>query len=260
MNKNNYYVVNEKSSVFKSIGNWFRRLDSRIKREQVKKFIKMRIELTECNREYKEDEKKFQFPMVPEEVKVECGSSFQSYNVMNIGEIKIPLGEELTRFSWSGRLPGEKRMNENYVIDKKNPKEIQEWLSYLRNSNIRCHLRITETPIDHDVYLESYSMSYAGAFGDYDYDISFVHAKDLIVYTEETRAEEQKEDAVAEADKLRASKEATDSYTVKSGDCLWNIAQKYLGSGSRYMEIAELNNIENPDLIYPGQEFLIPPK
>ena len=230
------------------------------KREKVKEFIKMRIELAECNREYKEDEKKFQFPMIPEEVKVECGNSFQSYNVMNIGEIKIPLGEELTRFSWSGRLPGIKRMDEIYVIDKKDPKEIQEWLSYLRNSNIRCHLRITETPIDHDVYLESYSMTYAGAFGDYDYDISFVHAKDLVVYTEETRAEEQKEDAVAEAEKLRASKEVTDSYIVKPNDCLWNIAERFLGNGSRYMEIAELNNIPDPETIPHGIEILIPPK
>lgn len=43
------------------------------------------------------------------------------------------------------------------------------------------------------------------------------------------------------------------TYTVKSGDCLWNICKQYLGDGSKYNEIAKLNNISNPNLIYPGQ-------
>lgn len=45
------------------------------------------------------------------------------------------------------------------------------------------------------------------------------------------------------------------NYTVKSGDCLWNIAKKQLGDGSRWKEIYELNKdkIKNPNLIYPNQ-------
>lgn len=42
------------------------------------------------------------------------------------------------------------------------------------------------------------------------------------------------------------------TYTVKNGDCLWNICKQYLGDGSKYPEIAKLNNISNPNLIYPG--------
>lgn len=50
------------------------------------------------------------------------------------------------------------------------------------------------------------------------------------------------------------------TYTVKSGDCLWNIAKKHLGDGSRYKEIYELNKdkIKNPNLIYSGQELILP--
>lgn len=50
------------------------------------------------------------------------------------------------------------------------------------------------------------------------------------------------------------------TYTVKSGDCLWNIAKKYLGDGSRYNEIYELNKdkITNPNLIYPNQVLTLP--
>ena len=51
------------------------------------------------------------------------------------------------------------------------------------------------------------------------------------------------------------------TYTVKSGDCLWNIAKKYYGSGSSYTKIYEANKGTiggNPNLIYPGQVLTIP--
>lgn len=50
------------------------------------------------------------------------------------------------------------------------------------------------------------------------------------------------------------------NYTVKSGDCLWNIAKKQLGDGSRWKEIYELNKdkIKNPNLIYTGQSLTLP--
>lgn len=43
-------------------------------------------------------------------------------------------------------------------------------------------------------------------------------------------------------------------YTVKKGDTLWGIAQKY---GTTYQKIASDNNIANPDLIYVGQRIII---
>lgn len=43
--------------------------------------------------------------------------------------------------------------------------------------------------------------------------------------------------------------------TVQSGDNLWNIARDYLGSGTRYLELASLNNIKNPSLIYVNQKI-----
>lgn len=45
------------------------------------------------------------------------------------------------------------------------------------------------------------------------------------------------------------------TYTVKSGDTLSEIAQSY---GVDWREMAELNNLENPDLIFPGQVFKVP--
>lgn len=47
-------------------------------------------------------------------------------------------------------------------------------------------------------------------------------------------------------------------YTVQSGDNLGKIAAKFLGSASRYMEIAQANNMDNPNALRVGQELEIP--
>lgn len=54
--------------------------------------------------------------------------------------------------------------------------------------------------------------------------------------------------------------EPVKSYTVVKGDCLWKIAKRLLGNGSRYTEIYNLNRdkITNPNRIYPGQVLIIP--
>ena len=50
------------------------------------------------------------------------------------------------------------------------------------------------------------------------------------------------------------------TYTVKKGDYLWNIAKQFYGNGAMYTKIydANTNKIANPNLIYPGQVFVIP--
>ncbi len=44
-------------------------------------------------------------------------------------------------------------------------------------------------------------------------------------------------------------------YTVRAGDTLWGIAQRF---GSSVSAVVEANGIKNPDLIYAGEVFLIP--
>ena len=49
-------------------------------------------------------------------------------------------------------------------------------------------------------------------------------------------------------------------YTVADGDNLSKIAKKFYGDSKQWRRIFEANKdkIENPDLIYPGQELKIP--
>lgn len=46
-------------------------------------------------------------------------------------------------------------------------------------------------------------------------------------------------------------------YTVKVGDTLWDIAQRFTGDPLNYHNIAGKNLIKNPDLIFPGQTLQV---
>ncbi len=48
-------------------------------------------------------------------------------------------------------------------------------------------------------------------------------------------------------------------YNVESGDTLWDIARRYLGSWTKYNILMSLNNLQN-EKIYPGQILKIPLK
>lgn len=52
----------------------------------------------------------------------------------------------------------------------------------------------------------------------------------------------------------------TVTYTVKPGDTLWGIAERFLGKGSRWREIYYANQAiigANPNIIHPGQKLTI---
>lgn len=48
-------------------------------------------------------------------------------------------------------------------------------------------------------------------------------------------------------------KEKPKTHTVARGETLWGIAKRYLGEGSKYTELAKINNLSNPNLIRVGQ-------
>ena len=95
-------------------------------------------------------------------------------------------------------------------------------------------------------------------------------------YADETQGEEDTQDASNLPDaedtqeKTSQAKEeeeekdgessSSQTYTVVSGDSLWNIALEKYGDGEKWKVIYEANKdeIRNPDLIIPGQELEIP--
>jgi len=69
------------------------------------------------------------------------------------------------------------------------------------------------------------------------------------------------ENAQEELVEKETNTEITDSqYTVVRGDTLWDIAVAAYGDGYRWTDIAEANNLVNPDLIHAGNVLTLPGK
>lgn len=201
---------------------------------------------------------RLQFPMLPSEVSVKIAHQFATYSILRMGEVKIPSGTAVDNFNWNGILPGKARRNDPYIRAWQDPKAVYNWLNGLKVKNdkpIKARLLITETPINCDVYLSNFTATPTGGYGDINYSIALVQARDIIIRTSGNTAAPPVENME------RPSPPAAQTYTVAKGDCLWKIAQKFYGKGSDYTKILEANKGtigSNPNLIYPGQVFTIP--
>lgn len=209
--------------------------------------------------------------MLPETVKVKISGKFQTYDVMQVGEIKIPKGEKLATVSWSGTLPGICRRSASYIKAQhwQPPNMIISILSGWKKNGDKLRLMITGTSINLDVYIDSFTPQPTGGNGDYKYSMSFAEAKDIMIYTvnelgikpaspTDVNRYHWRANAITNA---RPAPKTETTYTVKSGDTLWRIAKKYLGDGSRWPQLYEANRSvvgSNPNLIYPGQVLTIP--
>lgn len=214
----------------------------------------------------KETGKKIALSLLPDSVKTKSNASNISYNFINLGEVSMPNGQKLKQFSWKGVFPGKSLCNMPFI--KKQhwlpPKELINTIDTWRKNGTRLILLLTETSINSEVYLSSFSYEWKGGNGSVEYDIAFTEAKDVkvktIVEAKETNLSSGNRPA-SKTTNTNTKSEQTKTYTVKKGDCLWNIAKKYLGGGSKYTMIYELNKKtigSNPNLIYPGQVLILP--
>lgn len=202
------------------------------------------------------------FPMMPEKLTIGADAKFMSYSIISLGDVKLPRGKGIEEVSWSGTFPGESRKGAPFIKAFTKPDSLIKNLRSYRDKGTKCTLLVTGTCINLTVYISKFTGKYVGA-GDFQYEIEFIVAQEIKIYTTselKTSTPQAPRPAPKKETKKTATESKTRTYTVKSGDCLWRIAQKFLGSGSRYTEIYNLNRdkISNPNLIYPGQVLRIP--
>ena len=182
---------------------------------------------------------KFTFPALPEKIQGKYGAKYQSFDIISLGTVKIPKGTAVTEFSWDGVFFGKTKRMEPVVKQNSwmEPLEcVKVRTSFIENETV-LNLIVTDTWINMDVTISSFQARAEGAYGSIGYSITFVQKKTLKIYTTE------------ELGILKLTKPRNDSgeacgggsYVVVSGDTLWSIAARKLGSGSRWTAIYDAN-------------------
>lgn len=88
-------------------------------------------------------------PLTPEKVSDKREGNFISYNILNVGEVKIPNGEKLAQFSWDGILPGVSMLGMGIVslFDWKPPRVMIGILDGWKKNRKKLRLLVTGTAI-----------------------------------------------------------------------------------------------------------------
>lgn len=210
--------------------------------------------------------------LLPDSVKSKSSNDFISYNFVNVGEVKLPSGQRLSQFSWSGVFPGESMRTLPFVktANWRSPKEMVSIFEDWRKKKTRIVLMLTETPLNCEVYLSSFDYTSQGGSGNISYSVTFIEAKDVVIYTVADANTTQSAQSsnissgsrpASEKTDTNTNSEQTKTYIVKEGDNLYDIAKAQLSSGERYFEIYELNREtigNDPSNLRAGMVLLLP--
>ena len=97
-------------------------------------------------------------------------------------------------------------------------------------------------------------------------DPEIIHSGNRLVIPTVVPNITQKESVIAKAEPTPKTQSITmqnnsiteNAYKIKEGDNLWDICVRAYGDGYKWVDIAKVNNLENPNLIYPDNTLKIP--
>lgn len=212
--------------------------------------------------------REIRIPWLPETIEYNSGGvTVATYDIIDKGEVAVPTGSGLAKITWSGIFPGSNRTDTSMNRGRaKKPQYYHKILNSWKEEGTALNLMVTGYPINEDVILKDYSAKPSGGFGDLEYSVSFLQDRDIVIRSKTVSV------AADNATETERPAKDTTSYTIKSGDSLWKIAQKLLGSGEKWQSIYDANSTiieetakqygkgssNNGWWIYPGCTISIP--
>lgn len=148
--------------------------------------------------------------------------------------------------------------DKNAVQDKwKIVEMIRKW----ETSRRPIRVIIAETPVNLAMVIEDFKHGRADHDGSGDVAFSLSLLEYSFLNTPRSKRKEKKKE---DKDKLKERPDEksgeTKTHKVKKGDTMWDMAEKYLGDGKRWKEIAKLNNMKSGWDLRVGKDIKIPPK
>jgi nucleoid-associated protein YgaU len=68
----------------------------------------------------------------------------------------------------------------------------------------------------------------------------------------------QQDTSSTDTTKTEENSDTSSAYTIKPGDDLWSISEDVYNDGYKWVEIAKINNLENPGVIHVGNKLTLP--
>jgi LysM repeat protein len=210
-----------------------------------------------------------ELPIAPQKLTVKIKGNNKTLTLINEGDINFLRAPGLTEITFDAVLPmlgqysfaNGYRRPDSYLNKLESLMTGKEPFRFLVSRVSPSGRLLYDTNMK--VSLENYTVTEDATKGP-DVTVS-ITLKQYISYSTKTvtvvKPKPEKKPVVQQKKKRETSSAPkVKTYTVKSGDCLWNIAKKYYGNGAQYTKIYNANKgkIKNPNLIYPGQVLTIP--
>nr|UWH99320.1 MAG: hypothetical protein [Bacteriophage sp.] len=210
-----------------------------------------------------------ELPIAPQKLTVKIKGNNKTLTLINEGDINFLRAPGLTEITFDAVLPmlgqysfaNGYRRPDSYLNKLESLMTDKEPFRFLVSRVSPSGRLLYDTNMK--VSLENYTVTEDATKGP-DVTVS-ITLKQYISYSTKTvtvvKLKPEKKPVVQQKKKRETSSAPkVKTYTVKSGDCLWNIAKKYYGNGAQYTKIYNANKgkIKNPNLIYPGQVLTIP--
>ena len=212
-------------------------------------------------------------PVAPPKLTVKINNANKTVTLINEGQINLLKKAELTDLEFECRIPQEPYP---FAVYKSGFKGADYFLDYFETLKMNqkpfqfivCRTkptgkRLFDTNIK--VSMEDYKITEDAKEGfDLMVDIKLKQWRDYGTKTVNISFDMSRPKASVEPQRETGASPApteAQTYTVVKGDCLWNIAKKFYGNGSKYSVIYNANRSViggNPNLIYPGQVLTIP--
>lgn len=203
-------------------------------------------------------------PVTPKEMKIKINNKNKTIDIINLGEANILKMPGLSTIEFEFVAPAfqypyvtnyQPQGFYYYLLEKLKVEQKPFIFSILRQMPTGRYTY----PSSFNVSLEDYTILETVDEGfDIIFSVVLKQYKEFATQRIQIKESTEGKKTVEKKQPRETTKEPEKTYTVKKGDTLWNIAKKELGDGTRYKEIAKLNNIANPNKIYPGQVFRLP--
>lgn len=217
---------------------------------------------------YNSNKNRLQIPVLPEKIEISYPDKNDTVYVYGVGEVTIKKHPGAFVMKWSGFFPAVKC--QGCISNPKKPKECLDFLKEVMK--IAKPAKIVYTGgacrLSSQCTIEFEASEEGGDLGTIHYSITVTEYKKtairkLKIKTAKNKKKNgsKKKAKVTKTSNRTSSKSKAGKYTVKKGDCLWNIAKKFYGKGAKYTVLYNANKKViggNPNLIYPGQVLTIP--